>query len=299
MKGIILSTFLCFLGSISAQSNIWENADSLNTKRTLITSSSVFSLWTGSAIGLSQIWYKDYPKSKFHTFNDADNWLQMDKMGHIYTANKISGLTTDLMRWSGLKNNTASWIGFGVGLGYQTTFEILDGYSQAWGFSWSDMTANALGSALHLGQNLAWGEERFILKFSYHPTEFAALRPNVLGSTQTERFLKDYNGQTYWLSFSPFAFTPHLKKYAWICLSLGYSAHEKIIGDEAIYVNTEGNASYHASREFICSLDIDFSKLPIQKKWLKTLVSQFNYIKIPFPAVRFTKGISYGHYLYF
>ncbi|MEJ6491389.1 MAG: hypothetical protein QNL60_02870 [Flavobacteriales bacterium] len=59
------------------------------------------------------------------------------------------------------------------------------------------MGANALGSGLFLGHHLLWKEQRIVLKFSSHPTEFAKYRPEVLGSSYPERLLKDYNGQTY------------------------------------------------------------------------------------------------------
>jgi hypothetical protein len=41
--------------------------------------------------------------------------------------------------------------------------------------------------------------------FSYHA--YAQYRPNVLGSSLAEQMLKDYNGQTYWLSI----YTPSIK----------------------------------------------------------------------------------------
>ena len=40
----------------------------------------------GSLIILSNTWYKNYPHTSFHTFNDAGEWLQVDKFGHAWTA---------------------------------------------------------------------------------------------------------------------------------------------------------------------------------------------------------------------
>jgi hypothetical protein len=42
--------------------------------------------------------------------------------------------------------------------------------------------------------------KRITPKFSFHTTQYAQYRPNVLGSSLAEQILKDYNGQTYWLS---------------------------------------------------------------------------------------------------
>ena len=42
---------------------------------------------------------------------------------------------------------------------------------------------------------------RIYPKFSFHRTDYAPLRPDVLGDGLAEEIFKDYNGQTYWLSF--------------------------------------------------------------------------------------------------
>ncbi len=263
----------------------FEHSDSLNKKRFIGVSSGIGVVWAGSMIGLSQLWYKDIPKSKFHTFNDSKNWLQMDKVGHYYASYKINKLTTEMIRWSGFDDKKSVWIGTGISLGYQTTFELLDAYSEEWGFSWSDIAANTLGSLTYLGQQLAWKEERIIPKFSFAPTSFSKERPELLGTNFNESLLKDYNGQTYWLSFSPGTFFKNSNIPKWACLSIGYSAHEKLVGEKSYYLSPTSGKEYFEKREFLLSLDIDFSRLPIKKRWLKVIVSQLNYLKIPFPAV--------------
>ena len=45
--------------------------------------------WTGTLIALNEIWYKDFPRSKFKTFNDSKEWLQVDKVGHTYSAYRL------------------------------------------------------------------------------------------------------------------------------------------------------------------------------------------------------------------
>jgi len=268
----------------------FEHSDTLNKTRFIGVTSGIATFWTGSMIGLSQVWYKDVPKSKFQTFDDSKNWLQMDKMGHFYATYKINELTTNMVRWSGFDDKKALWVGTGTSLGYQTTFEIFDAYSQGWGFSWSDVLANTLGSVAYLGQQLAWKEERIIPKFSFAPTSFSSERPNILGSNFSESLLKDYNGQTYWLSFSPGTFLKNSKIPKWACISLGYSAHEKLVGNQGYYLSPSSGKEYFEKRELLLSLDIDFSHLPIRRKWLKVLVSQLNYLKVPFPALMIRDG---------
>ena len=275
----ILSSFL------SNGQRVFEKSDTLNNKRFIGITTSITTIWAGSMIGLSQVWYKDIPKSKFHFFNDNNEWLQMDKAGHFYTAYKINQLTTNMHLWAGIKKKNSLIIGTGISIGYQTTFEILDAYSKDWGFSWGDVASNTLGSLSYLGQELVWDEERIIPKFSSFPTSYSSIRPTVLGSNFAESFLKDYNGQTYWLSFSPGTFFKNSKIPKWACLSFGYSIDEKLVGDQPIYTDNLTGITYQEKREFLFSLDIDFSRLPIKKPWLRAIVKQFNYLKIPFPSL--------------
>jgi hypothetical protein len=219
--------------------------------------------------------------------------MQMDKAGHFYTTAKLSLLTSDCYKWAGVNPKKAAIAGSLIGLGYQTTLEIFDGFSTDWGFSWSDMTANILGAGFFLAQDLLWNEQRLIPKFSYHPTEYAAYRPSVLGSNFQERLLKDYNGQTYWISFSP----AHIQRFQslpkWLCVSFGYSVDQKLVGDQDNYLG------FQAQREWLFSLDVDFSQLKTKKKWVNILLKQLNYIKIPFPTLSLKNGKIYGYGIYF
>jgi len=300
-KRILLLVCFVSVQLIYAQTSFLQPADSLQTNRVVPVTIGIGTVWTGSMIGLSQIWYKDVAKSPFHTFDDGSNWLQMDKVGHVYTNYKISLLCGDALKWSGIKHKKAAFLATGIGLGYQTTLEFFDAYSSDWGFSWYDMLSNILGGGLYLGQELKWDEQRLLLKFSYHPTEFASLRPEVLGSNFQERLLKDYNGQTYWLSFSPFLFRPKTTFPKWLCFSFGYSVNAKIVGDQEIFQTNVGGEikNYSASREWIFSMDIDFSKIPVTKPWLKVLLKQLNYLKVPFPALIIRDGNLTGSALYF
>lgn len=266
--------------------------------RTIGVSTGIGAVWAGSMIGLHGIWYKGMERSKWHTFDDSREWLQMDKAGHVYTANKISGLTYDLYRWAGWQNKSAAWMGFGVSMGYLFTLESLDATGKEWGFSWSDMGANTLGSGLFLAQQLIWKEQRFVLKFSYSHSPYAQHRPKTLGSTFPERLLKDYNGQTYWLSFTPATFFENTKFPKWLCLSVGYGVDAKLNGIANEFTTIDGE-TFTAKRQMLLSLDIDFSKLPIKKPWLKAIVKQFNYLKLPFPTLILTGNEWTGKWLYF
>lgn len=300
MKNKVLLFWFCFISLFStSQKAFFSIPDSISHKRSIITTSLISSSWIGGTAGLYSIWYKEFSTSKFHFFNDGNEWLQMDKVGHLYSTNKLALQLTDFYKWSGYKNNKAAIIGTSIGFGFQSTLEILDGYSSGWGFSLLDMGANTIGAASFLTQEILLKDQLFILKFSSHRTNFAQLRPDVLGSSFSEQLLKDYNGQTYWISFNPSRFLQNTKIPNWICLSLGYSIDQKIVGSDNYFTDPKTLINYHAKREFLMSLDIDFSKIPIKKPWLKALVKQFNYIKIPFPTLILSNGKMYAKGIYF
>jgi hypothetical protein len=103
--------------------------------------------------------------------------------------------------------------------------------------------------------------------------------------------LKDYNAQSYWLSVSPGLFMKNEKFPRWLQLSFGYSADQMLKGDSDNY--TINGFTYRAQSEYALSIDIDWSRLPIRKPWLKKIVKPLNAIKIPFPAVFWRGGTCY------
>ena len=101
-----------------------------------------------------------------------------------------------------MSKKNAIWYGGLTGSFFLTIIEVLDGFSKEWGASFGDLLANSAGAFLAIGQALRWDEQRIQLKYSYFPSEWAEYNPSQLGSGNIERALKDYNGQSYWLSFN-------------------------------------------------------------------------------------------------
>lgn len=258
-------------------------------------------LYAGSLAGLYYAWYRDYPQSSFHFFNDFDEWMQMDKVGHMTTSYYISRIGYASYLWAGVSPKKAVWYGGLLGMLYLTNIELLDAFSAEWGFSVGDFAANTLGSALFIGQQLAWGEQRFILKYSFHPTDYPNYRPDLLGDTWPQQLVKDYNGQTYWLSGNISAFLPKTSRFPrWINVAFGYGA-ENMTG---AHVNDsqfdDQLAVQQRYRQFYLSLDVDLTRIRTKSKTLKTLLTVVSFIKIPFPALEYnTLGQFKFHPLYF
>ena len=122
----------------------------------------------GSLILLNKTWYNDYEKTSFHTFNDAKEWLQVDKVGHAWSAYNLSRANTALWKWAGMKENKAVLLGSATGFAYLTIIEFMDAHSAKWGWSWADMAANIGGASLFAIQELVWKEQRLQFKFSVH-----------------------------------------------------------------------------------------------------------------------------------
>lgn len=296
MKQVLWGTIFLLTTSGYSQ-GLFQNDSVPNKKRLLCVTVLNTSVGAGSIIALQSVWYSEYDKTSFHTFDDSRNWLQMDKAGHLYSTYHFNELVAKTYRWSGLSRGNSALIGAAFAMGYQFSIEMLDGHSSGWGFSWSDIAANTLGSALYTGQEFAFEKQLFRLKFSYAPSGLAAYRPQVLGSNFQERLLKDYNAQTYWLSFSPFAFSENNALPKWLNLALGYGVHDKLVGNQEVYLTPDGSRAFYAKREWMLSLDIDVQELPIRKKWLRTALSPFNVIKFPFPALVWRGGLFYGRLL--
>lgn len=293
---------------VSPSTTLRTGNQSLNKRVWLIAGAHVAG-WTASYIALNKAWYADYPKSNFHFFNDNDEWNQMDKAGHIWTAYQVSRISAGLWKWSGLGEQASAWLGGITGMAYQSIIEIQDGFSREWGFSWGDIAANTLGSASFVAQQLVWKEQRLQIKLSYWPydynsPELLARRNQLFGKSVQERFLKDYNSQTYWLSANMFAFFPNSKWPAWLNIAVGYNSNGMLGGYENKWTDKQGNTFYRNDiprvRHFLLSPDIDLTRIKTNKKWLRTVLSVANMIKIPAPALALSsKGKMKVYALYY
>jgi hypothetical protein len=278
-------------------------------KKRIITNSSVHAgLYAGSMLLLNQAWYANYPRSSFHFFDDNGEWLQVDKAGHAWTAYQISRTSMASWKWAGLTPNQQAWYGGLAGIVFQTVIEIQDGFSAEWGWSWGDFTANCLGSALMVGQQLGWREQRISYKFSFHRKTYDDPMLNdrsdsLFGSSVPERTLKDYNGQTYWLSANLKSFFPKSKLPAWLNISIGYGADGMFGATENKWETSDGTTvdrtDIQRVRQWYLAPDIDFTRIPTKSKFLKAVFFCLNAFKMPAPTLVLSNGKLVVHGFYF
>lgn len=252
-------------------------------------------VWAGTYIALNKAWYEGYDRMGFHTFNDLPEWNQMDKLGHIWSTYQLGRVSGELWTWAGLNRNTAVWLGGASAMAFQSIIELQDAYSVEWGFSWSDMAANALGAGAYVSQELLWQEQRLQIKMGYYPYSYA---PEIRGRARelygtgfAERILKDYNAQTYWLSANMHRFFPDSKFPKWLNLATGYSSDLMLGGRENKWTTDLGvevdRRDIHRTRRYYISVDIDLTQIPTRKKWVKTLFAALNAVKVPAPALEY------------
>jgi uncharacterized protein YfiM (DUF2279 family) len=313
--------FLVFLGlgipfgALRAQSDsvktldipFFQPAESFHEKRVWGIGITGVVAYTGTILALDKVWYSEYPRSSFHLFDDRNEWLDMDKAGHVLTAYTETKWAYEAFRWGGISNRSSAWLGIGTGTLLQASLEVLDGFSDNWGFSLPDMAANTAGCLLFGVQQAAWREQRIVLKVSNSPKKYdnVSLYPQngigpasslkaraekLYGKTYPQTFFKDYNALIFWVSANPSSFMPSDWKFPkWLNLAVGYSG-ENVYG--AFKNNwVENGQTYSAGeafpryKQYYLSLDIDLSRIKTKSKILRTVFRTFNFIKIPSPAV--------------
>jgi hypothetical protein len=299
LKKICVLFLVLFSSIVFSQTELngfFVPSDSLNISRRNAVVISEAAISGVTLVALNQLWYADYERSNFHTLNDNNEWLQMDKLGHAFSAYQMGKHGAQLLNWSGADKKSQLLYGATLGFGFLSAVEVLDGYSEEWGFSWGDILANASGSGLYIGQELLWKEQRIALKYSFHQTKYAKLNPEKLGNGILEEVLKDYNGQTYWLSGNLHAFFNESKIPKWLNIAVGYGGERMLKGVES--TGNEGLSGFSPYRQLFLSLDLNLEKINTNSAFLKTILSVFDMIKIPFPTIEFGQNKCLFHLFY-
>lgn len=297
------SVFVLWLLGFGFSPVLFGQSDSLKTYHTRKTVlwSSVAGVGGASLLYLNQAWYKEYQSGEFHFFNDNGQWLQVDKVGHAFAAYQSGRLMMDAFDWAGYSRSKKLFIGGAIGLYYLSIVECMDGFSQGWGFSWGDELSNVVGSALAIAQEAFWTEQRIQLKFFYHNSGLAGYNAALLGEEAYTRPLKDYNGQSYWLSVNPSSFFKRRVYFPrWLSVSLGYGAYGMIGAENnpPVYDENGQPLTFERYRRFYLSLDLDLTRIPVRSAFLKSLFSLVNVIKFPCPTLEYSQGTFRFHTFY-
>jgi hypothetical protein len=322
---ICLFIFAIGLQNIYGQSSVntfLSKSDSLNPKRFYPAATFSIVAYTGFSYGLYQAWYKEFDQGNFHFFNDSGAWESMDKVGHGYTAYFQGVLGYKGASWTGLNKNNSILTGMLMGTIFQGTIEVMDGFADKWGFSSYDMLFNFGGTIAFSAQQYFWDEQRISFKISSHPvtypdenissldglqmTSLNNRASSLFGDSYMAKYLKDYNGQTYWMSVNPASFLAENTRFpSWLNIAVGYSAENLFGGFENEW--KEGNASfvldqnvYPRYQQFFLALDYDFWQIRTKWAFANTILDILNIFKLPAPAIEFNSlGEVKLHLFYF
>ena len=300
-----------------------ENAPTFDKRRFWASAGTGFGLYAGASVAMWHAWYKDFPLGGFQTFNDMQEWMGIDKAGHLAAATVQANYIFKGARWTGMKRRKAMWAGVAVASGLQATIEVMDGFSQEWGFSLGDMAFNTLGVGLFAAQEMLWQEQRILMKISSSPQQYSKApiysvdggaqtslyerARDLYGSHPTELFLKDYNAMTLWASFNLKSFYKNKSNSRlpeWLNLALGFGAGNIYGGFGNAWTTEAGTfvldqGDYPRFHQFYLSPDIDFTRIPTRHRWLKFTLELLNWIKIPAPALEInTLGKARMHAIY-
>lgn len=316
---------MLFFGFFSATAqfsavNDWlKKSDTLNQKRFYASLGISSTCYLGFSTGLYHAWYKNHDLGKFHLYNDLGEWRHVDKVGHFYTAYLQGVLCYEGAKWVGLSDNKAMLTGFVMGSLFQSTIEVMDGFSNKWGFSIPDMVMNVAGSSAAVIQQYYWKEQRIRFKVSNVPRSYPndliystngqtsmylQERANQLyGNNFAQRFLKDYNSQVTWASFNLEQWTGERNIFPkYLSIAIGYGAgnmfggykNEWTVNQAQFVLDTEKYPRYSS---FFIAPDIDLKAFQSEYRLVNTLLEMLNIFKIPLPALEYnTLGEFHVHW---
>lgn len=283
---LILFLFLSQIGLAQTDSTQKDSPPTFHKGRFAAVVTTEAALYAGTMAYLNFIWYKDTKRVPFEFYNDAAGYLQVDKFGHAYGAYLESYIGYRAMRWSGASKKKALLYGGALGFFLQSPIEIIDGLYEGWGFSWTDMAANAVGSSIVIGQELLFDEQIMKYKFSFRRSPYSKQANGYLGTTFAGQILQDYNAHTYWFSIGLNRIIRSERIPPWLNIAVGYGANGMF--GEFENIKKWGNTVIPPTqryRQFLFSLDIDWTKIKTKKRFLNQVFQCMFMIKLPFPAL--------------
>ena len=286
--------FICFLIFLPLQS-VYSQSDTVVFNKKIFNKTMCISggAYVGLYTALGVSWYANQPTSHFRFFNDNNEWMLTDKMGHAHTAFIFSATGVEVLKSLGLPKKKATIYGSLAGIIFQTPIELMDGFVSTYGASWGDMLANVSGSGFALGQYALWDEIRIVPKFSYIKTNFPQITPakSLLGSSNMDYWLKDYNGQVYWLSVSPKKFLPKSSKFpSFLAFAIGTGATNMLRAE----YDKNVELGYKPYRSYYLSIDFDLRAIKTKKVWLRHFLHTLNYVRIPLPSLSYSGNKGFG-----
>ncbi|MGE5402410.1 MAG: DUF2279 domain-containing protein [Ignavibacteriales bacterium] len=261
-----------------------------------VTASVIGGLYLGAIIALhinqQNAWWSG-ERQGFHFQEDWVSALQVDKAGHAFGGYMVSYVLSEGLLASGFNWESSTIWGGILGLAYQTYVETEDGFARDWGFSASDWYFDALGSIFFVAQHYNPYLQNITPKWQFVPSEWTG-KPVIM---RPRTFIDDYNSSTFWWSVDIYNILGKGRnKYwpGWLNVAVGY-------GGDAIDANPDpsGPPDQLSVRRYILGLDLNLIRLlPDGGQFWNWFRQSLNYIKLPAPAIEFTKNKTRFYLLY-
>jgi uncharacterized protein YfiM (DUF2279 family) len=111
----------------SSKVHFLDYSRNFNKKRLIAVIGTESALYAGVMVGLYNYWYKDLGLSKFHFFNDGNEWRGVDKAGHFMTAYTYTYFGYETFKWAGVSKRKSLWYSFAGSNFLQLSLEFFDG----------------------------------------------------------------------------------------------------------------------------------------------------------------------------
>ncbi|MGE5479786.1 MAG: DUF2279 domain-containing protein [Chloroflexota bacterium] len=234
----------------------------------------------------------------FHTYEDAEFTLWLDKPGHFFGTYLPCYVMQEALFTSGLSYDASAIWGGVLGLAYNSYVEILDGYSIGFGFSPSDFYADIAGATFFVAQHFSPFLQNFTPKFQY-------IKPSWHGELDrypSDAFIDNYSAQTFWMSVNVYNLLPTgMKKYwvPWLDLSVGYAVYSLCnprLDRPCTCQSEKQTGATYGNPKLLISLDWNLQQMfPNADGFLGWLIQSANYFKLPSPVLEIgTKDVKFS-----
>ena len=275
---------LVFITSVNSSFAQEKNRIDSTRKKNIILNSTALGTTTLAYFGLYNLWYKNYPQTSFHFFNDIEEWNYMDKAGHIYSSYQVARKSHLFLNKKNIENPIEKSCFYS--LFFMLGIEVLDGFSREWGFSNYDLLSNFIGAGVFYFQEKKFKRQLLKLKFSSHLSPYAIHRPSLLGDNISQRIFKDYNGQTYWLTFDfNNKIQDKIKVFKYLNFSLGYSIDGFVGARNNNILNCADCNEIKRQSQLLFSIDLDLTEIKTKNRMVQLLLNSFSVIKFPAPTI--------------
>ncbi len=223
-------------------------------------------------------WWSDQ-RTDFHVFDDPDYKDNIDKWGHVFGGYYSAHFFDEAFTWSGFNPLQSAALGATCAALWEMYIEVEDGFARDWGFSHGDAIADLLGAGFYFARKQVPYLDNVKYKWMYWPSkQLLESRPDIPGQTQT--FIEDYAGQSYWVSLNVNGILPDVAKPYWpdwLNLAVGVADY-----------SLDAPTFEERKKSWMIALDYDLGTLIPESDYriLNFIRRALDYWHFPAPAMR-------------